>query len=215
MSVYLYNVAFSLNSSDTILGRFQQYNSSIGNPSIANQSSAWFEYMVAGTPNGMGDYFQPITTALTATQWGNSSSDGNALSLNPGDYVIMRVFCNDANAANYRVRVTGVFGRGDSSLLTGGNDLQSPLVMSTPTAPSTYPRAVIDVDGCSGSSWPGPITTDNSWVNWLGMVHATSDNEANDYSLNIGVSVYYNGATYTFGKDPHMHVGTMRKRAVA
>jgi len=213
MAVYLYNLAFSLNSPDTAVGRFQQYNSSLPNPTIANQSSAWFTYNQSGTPNNLGDWFATVSTALNPALWGSPQVDTGSLSLTPGDYLMMRVFSPDANVANYKVRVTGVFGRGTGAVLgPGAGDLQSPLVMSTPTVVSSYPRAVIDVDGSAASNWPGPITGDGSWVNWLGMVHAAPGNAANDYSLNVGVSVAYGSAIYTFGKDPRMHVGGMMKR---
>lgn len=212
MAVYLYNLAFSLGTSDTPAGRFQQYDSSIVSPTIADQSSAWFTYGLAGTPGNLGDYFQSVTVQINPNQWENPTSDDDCLSLDPGDYLAMRVFSTDANVAQYQVRVTGVFGQGTSAAPTDTLEtLQSPLVMSTPTVRSSYPRAVIDVDGTASSSWPGPVTgpltDDGSWNNWLGMVHPTSDNGANDYTLNVGVSVAYNGALYTFGTDPRMRVG--------
>lgn len=220
MAVYLYNLAFSLQTSDTTVGRFQQFDSSIVSPGIANQSSAWFTYLLAGNPGNLGDYFQPVTAQLNPNQWGNPSDDSGSLSLDPGDYLAMRVFCTDRNVAQYQARVTGVFGQGTSGVPADTTEtLQSPLVMSTPTLRSEYPRAVIDVDGSSAANWPGPVTgpltNDGSWNNWLGMVHATSDDGTNDYTLNVGVSVLYNGTIYTFGTDPRMKVGgmPMKRRA--
>jgi hypothetical protein len=123
---------------------------------------------------------------------------------------MMRVASLDSNAGNYLLRFTGVFGRGTSQLLVpGAGDLQSPLQMSTPLAPNANPRAVIDVDGTSGANWPGPIASDKSWVNWLGAAHADVNNAANDYTVNVGASVFVGGATYTFGRDPRLHVGGM------
>lgn len=213
MTVYLYNLGFSLNTTDTAVGRFQQYNSALPNPTIATQSAAWFTYNQSGTPNNLGDYFATITAALNSAQWGSPQPDSNDLSLDPGDYLAMRVFCNDANVSNYRVRVTGVFGQGTSTPPTGTDEtLQSPLVMSTPTVVSSYPRAVIDVDGSAALTWPAPIAADGSWVNWLGAVHTPSDQGANDYTLNVGVSVANGSSLYTFGTDPRMHVGGMAKR---
>jgi hypothetical protein len=160
----------------------------------------------------LGDYFAPVATALTPTDWGSPQADSGSLQLSSGDYLMMRVSSSDSGASSYRLRFTGVFGRGLGQLApAGADDLQSPLVMSTPTTVSTFPRAVIDVDsavgGTPGSSWPGPIAADNSWVNWLGAVHAPSDHAANDYTFNVGASVYGGGGLYTFGKDPRMHVG--------
>jgi hypothetical protein len=130
----------------------------------------------------------------------------------PGDYLVMRIASLDANAGSYCGRFTGVFGRGTSTLVTGADDLQSPLQMSTATTPNTNPRAVIDVDGTTGGSWPAPIASDNSWVNWLGEAHAPANDEANDYTVNVGICVYVGGAYYTFGRDPRIHVGGSMKR---
>ncbi|MFZ0285317.1 MAG: hypothetical protein WAL32_08800 [Terriglobales bacterium] len=211
MSVYLYNLLFSLTGTDFTLGRFTQYNSMIANPTISSQSCAWFTYQVAGVPPGMGDWYTPITTALTPGNWGGCQQDSGSLSLEPGDYLMIRVASLDANAANYMVRVTGVFGRGTSQLETGGDDLQSPLQMNTSTTPNTNPRAVIDVDGSSGLNWPGPIAADNSWVSWLGAAHTPANDAANDYTLNVGICVYVGGAYYTFGRDPRLRVGGMMR----
>ena len=210
MSIYLYNLAFSLNSSDTRAGRFQQYNPTQPNPTIANQSCAWFTCVSNTPPNGFGDWFQQVSNALNPNQWSNPQPDSNPLSLLPGDYLLMRVYSPDSNVGNYRVRVTGVFGQGTGAPPGDtAETLQSPLVMSTSITPSTYPRAVIDVDGSVASGWPTPIAADGSWVSWLGAVHTTSDNGANDYTLNVGVSVLNASAIYTFGTDPRMHVGGM------
>jgi hypothetical protein len=209
MAVYLYNLLFSLTGTDYTLGRFTQYNSAIANPTISNQSCAWFTYNQATPPSGFGDWFAPVSTALTPNNWGNSQPDTNSLELNPGDYLLIRVASLDSNAGSYQARFTGVFGRGTSQVETGGDDLQSPLQMSTSTTPNANPRAVIDVDGSSGSNWPSPIATDNSWVNWLGAAHTPANAAANDYTLNVGISVYAGSAYYTFGRDPRVHVGGM------
>jgi hypothetical protein len=207
MAIYLYNLLFSLTGTDYTLGRFTQYNTTIANPTISNQSCAWFSYKTATPPPGFGDWFSQINTALTPSDWINLQPDTNSLELNPGDYVLMRVASLDSNAGSYQVRVTGVFGRGTSIVETGGADLQSPLQMSTSTTPNANPRAVIDVDGSLPSNWPPPIAADNSWVNWLGAAHTPSSKAANDYTLNVGISVYAGNATYTFGRDPRLHVG--------
>jgi len=219
MSVYLYNLFFSLSGPNVNVGRFQQYPTPLPpNASISNLSCAWFEYLQSGMPAGLGSYYQVVTQALTPSQWGNPQNDVNALQLSPGDYLMMRVSSTDPNVNNYQMRFTGVFGRGTSQLLpAGAGDLQSPLVMSTPTASSTFPRTVIDVDGSAAASWPGPIASDNSWVTWLGEVCAAPGGVANDYTFNVGASVYVNanppstGNLFTFGKDPKMQVGGARK----
>ncbi|MGO9124643.1 MAG: hypothetical protein ACLP6G_07115 [Terriglobales bacterium] len=211
MAVYLYNVLFSLTGNDYTLGRFTQYNTAMPNPTILNQSCAWFTYLNAGVPPGLGDWYTPIATALTPGNWGDCQADTGSLSLNPGDFLAMRVASLDANAGSYLARFTGVFGRGTSQLETGASDLQSPLQMNTASTQNANPRAVIDVDGTSGTNWPGPIAADNSWVNWLGAAHAAPGGAANDYTLNVGASVYVGGAYYTFGRDPRMHVGGMAR----
>lgn len=213
MSIYLYNLAFSLNSSDTPAGRFQQYNPTLPSPTIANQSCAWFTCIVNTPPAGYGDWFQQVFTALNPSQWNNPQPDSAGLDLDPGDYLALRIFCSDANVSNYRARVTGVFGQGTSTPPSVTPEiLQSPLVMSTSVIPSTYPRAVIDVDGSSSANWPSPIAADGSWLNWLGGVHTPPDLGANDYTLNVGICVANGSALYTFGTDPHMHVGGSMKR---
>jgi hypothetical protein len=212
MAVYLYNLLFSLNGTDFTLGRFTQFNATNPNPTISNQSCAWFTYLNASIPPGLGDWYTPINTALTPSQWGSCQPDSGSLALEPGDYLLTRVASLDANAGSYLARFTGVFGRGTSQVVTGGDDLQSPLQMSTASASNTNPRAVIDVDGSSGASWPAPIATDQSWVNWLGAAHTPANNAANDYTLNVGMSVYVGSATYTFGRDPRLRVGGMARR---
>jgi hypothetical protein len=182
MSVYVYNLAFSLLTTDTAVGRFQVFNSALPNPTIANQSSAWFTYLLTGTPGNLGDYFETVSAQINPNQWGNCVSDSGSLSLEPGDYLAMRIFSTDTNVGQYQARVTAVFGQGTSAPpVNTAETLQSPLVMSTPTVVSEYPRTVIDVDGSMPSTWPGPVTgpltADGSWNNWLGMAHTTADEE--------------------------------------
>jgi hypothetical protein len=227
MAVYLYNLIFSLTGSDYAVGRFQPYNSTIVNPTILNQSAAWFTYQPgAGTPNNLGDYYSPVTQALVVGQWGNPQVDTGQFALTPGDYLMMRVATADGNSANYRVRYTAIFARGTGApLAAGAGDLQSPLVMSTATVVSALPRAVIDTDAVLGNSnpatWPTPIASDGSCVNWLGMVHAAPNASDNDYTLNVGASVFVTsgapavGNLFTFGHDPRMRVGGMKKKVAA
>ncbi len=226
MSVYLYNLIFSLSGTNVNVGQFQQYPTTLPpSPSISNVSCAWFDYSSPTPPPGLGSYFQVVTQALTPTQWGNPQSDANSLTLDPGDYLMMRVCCADSNVSNYQLRLTGVFGRGTSQELPpGASNLQSPLVMSSASAPNnTLPRAVIDVDGSSVTNWPGPISADGSWVIWLGEVVSAPADAANDYTLNVGASIYVSagapslGNLFTFGNDPKMHVTGlgMKRRRVA
>jgi hypothetical protein len=66
---------------------------------------------------------------------------------------------------------------------------------------------VIDFDNTpSVPNWV-PVGSDGAWTFCLGGVHGN----ANDYSTNVGVSVYvpsgqYSGQIYTFGHDPQLHV---------
>ena len=219
MSSYLYNLGFSLTSADTAVGRFQQYDTARQNPSIANQSAAWFTYIGPNSlPPGFGDWFTPVSNPFNINDWGNPQGDSGSIDLEPLDFLAMRIFSTDSNVANYRVRVTGVFGRGTGEDMPyAADELQSPLVMSTQKQISTLPRAVIDVDGSSGPNWVAPLS-DGSWVSWLGAVHPPADNSENDYTFNVGVSVYVlnapqgNPNLYTFGIDPRMHVGTAARK---
>jgi hypothetical protein len=215
MAVYLYNLIFSLSGSNVNAGRFQPYPTTPPqNPTINSLSCAWFQYTPSGTPFGLGLYYQIVTQALNPSQWGNAQSDANSLQLNPGDYLMMRVASADSNVSNYQLRFTGVFGRGlGEPAAPGAGELQSPLLMNSAVAPtSTLPRTVIDVDGSATSSWPAPIASDGSWVTWLGAVYGAPGGAANDYSMNVGASVYVKanppsaGNLFTFGQDPKMHV---------
>lgn len=207
MAIYLYNLQFSLTGSNVNIGNFEPYPSMLPpNPVIGNMSCAWFTANT--TPPGVQPYYQPLTQPLTATQWGSPESDANDMTLDPGDNLVLRVFSLDTNVSNYQVRFTGVFGQGTSAPIAESSNLQSPLVMSSPSNPnSTYPRTVIDADGSTGPSWPTPLS-DGSWVMSLGKVVAPSDDSENDYTFNVGASVYVKttGNVYTFGRDPRMHV---------
>ena len=67
-------------------------------------------------------------------------------------------------------------------------------------------------DGSSVTNWPGPISADGSWVFWLGEVVSAPADADNDYTLNVGASIYVTadapspGNLFTFGHDPKMHV---------
>ena len=116
MSVYLYNLMFSLNGSNVNVGSFEPFPSPLPpNPSIANLVSAWFT--ATSSPPGLQPYFQAMTQPLSASLWGSAQSDANDLALNPGDFLMVRVFSRDPNVSNYQMRFTGVFGRGTGQLL--------------------------------------------------------------------------------------------------
>jgi hypothetical protein len=213
MAIYLYNLEFSLTGSNLAVGAFQPYPSALPpSPNINNVSSAWFTATGAAPP-GVQPYFQVLTQPLTPTQWGSPQSDANDLTLDPGDYLLLRVFTLDPNLSAYQMRFTGVFGQGTSEVPSGeASNLQSPLVMSSATSPNNiYPRTVIDVDGSQGPSWPASLN-DGSWVMCLGQVVGAPQDAANDYTFNVGACVYVNsnpppaGNLFTFGRDPRMHV---------
>jgi len=222
MAIYLYNLMFSLTGSNVNVGNFEPYPSILPpNLNISNLSSAWFT--ASATPPGVQAYFQVLNQPLTASQWGSAQSDANDLNLNPGDYLMLRVFSQDANVSNYQLRFTGVFGRGTSQVLApGAGNLQSPLVMSSAAVPNnTFPRAVIDTDQSLVTNWPAPLS-DGSWSICLGQVVVAPGGSANDYTLNAGASVYVKanppaaGNLFTFGRDPRMHVtGTGKTDKVA
>jgi hypothetical protein len=225
MAVYLYNLIFSLTGPNSAVGRFQPYNSNSPSPSITNQSAAWFTYQPAGTPNNLGDYFAVLTQPLVPGQWGGAQDGNNSLNLSPGDFLMMRVATTDSNVQNYLARMTAVFARGTSATLAAGaGDLQSPLLLNTATAQSVLPRTVIDVDAAGGgvppSTWPSALG-DGSWVSWMGMVHSATGGASNEYTLSVGASVYVVsnapavGSLFTFGHDPRMKVGGMKKEIAA
>jgi hypothetical protein len=212
MAIYLYNLMFSLTGSNVNVGTFEPYPlSPPPTPIISSVSSAWFT--ATATPPGAQAYFQVLSQPMTASQWGSVQSDASDLTLNPGDVLMVRVFSLDANVSNYQLRFTGVFGRGTSQALApGAGNLQSPLVMSSAVTPNnTFPRAVIDTDQSLATSWPGPLS-DGSWSICLGQVVAAPGPAANDYTLNVGATVYVKsnspaaGNLFTFGRDPRMHV---------
>lgn len=213
MAIYLYNLQFSLNGSNVNVGNFEPYPSPLPpSPVIGNMSCAWF---TANTPSapGVQPYYQPLTQPLSATQWASPQSDAKDLTLDPGDVLLVRVFTLDANAASYQVRFTGVFGQGTSAPVSEASNLQSPLVMSSAANPnSAFPRTVIDADGTTGPSWPAPLS-DGSWTMCLGKVVGAPNDAANDYTFNVGATVYVNstGNVYTFGRDPRMHVTGLEK----
>ena len=91
MSVYLYNLMFSLTGSNVNVGSFEPYPSPLPpSPNIANLSCAWFT--ASSSPPGLQPYFQVMSHPLSASLWGSPQSDANDLTLHPGDYLMLRVF---------------------------------------------------------------------------------------------------------------------------
>lgn len=208
MAIYLYNLGFSLTGSNVNVGNFEPCPSPLPpNPVIGNMSCAWFTANAPSVP-GAQPYYQALTQPLVAGNWASPQSDANDITLEPGDLLLTRVFTADANVSTYQVRFTGVFGQGMSAQVSEASSLQSPLVMNSAASPNnTFPRAVVDADGTTGPTWPAPLS-DGSWVLCLGKVVAAPGDAANDYTFNVGVSVYVNstGNVFTFGRDPRMHV---------
>lgn len=203
MAIYAYNLQFSLANSQS--GMFTPYNTG---QSGLNVSSVWIQYNGQGTAPTVYDY-PSIMLPLNASQWQlvpqaqQSPLNVNSVAIGstPTDYVLVRVFPLEAVTAP-QVRMTAVLGRGTNGPPSSSNNMfQSPFMMGSNARP------VIDFDNTpSVPNWalPGP---DGAWTFCLGGVHGNG----NDYSTNVGVSVYvptgqtYSGL-YTFGHDPQLHV---------
>src|SRR5271170_1778486 len=116
MAIYLYNLMFSLTGSNVSVGSFEPYPSTPPpSPNIANMPSAWFT--ANSSPPGLQPYYQAMTQPLSSSLWGSPQIDANDLILDPGDYLMLRVFSQDSNVSNYLMRFTAVFGRGTSQAL--------------------------------------------------------------------------------------------------
>jgi hypothetical protein len=155
-------------------------------------------------PSGMSDNVVPLN-ALTPSDWGFVQTNMSPMTLNPGDYVIWRIFPTAANPPSCNVRVTGVIGRGTDSPAPAGTQSQAPFMMGVS---QNQPRPVIDCDNTTGSNWPSATGNDGAWTYCVGMIHVTGD-----FTLNLGASVYVNsgpqaGNTFLFGQDPQLHVVT-------
>jgi hypothetical protein len=201
MAIYTYNLQFSLANAQN--GMFTPYN---GSQSGLGVSSVWIQY------NGMGAqpavYDTPTVVApLAPSQWALLPlAQQNPLNLNsvasgsPTDYIFVRVFPLET-LTSPQLRMTTVLGRGTSGPSPSSTLAQSPFMMGANARP------VIDFDNTAPTPNWVPVGTDGAWTFCLGGVHGN----ANDYSANVGVSVYvppgqtYSGI-YTFGHDPQLHV---------
>lgn len=206
MSIYVYNLQFSVANAQN--GMFTPYSAS---QSGLGYSSAWLFYNGTGTQPEVTDY-PSVMTALNASQWSLvPAQNQNALPLNsvqsgihPTDFVMVRIFPLET-LTNPSVRMTTVLGRGTNGQVSSTNMAQSPFLMGSNARP------VIDFDNQppGNPNWIAP-GTDGAWTFCLGGVHGSG----NDYSTNVGASVYvpagqpYSGI-YTFGHDPQLHVVLM------
>ena len=210
MSVYLYNLGFSVSNQNAALGRFEPYANT---QSGLGQSSCWLSYNGSGVPSGVSDSVAALA-ALTAGDWSFVQQDTSAMNASGGDYLIVRVFPVDsAMPPQTQLRLGVIFGRGISGQPSGpaSTQLQTPLVMGT------RPRAVVDTDSVlSGNpSWPNPTGTDGAWTYCVGMVHGAT----NDYSFNTGATVWVpsgaNQGFLAYGHDPQLHVVGMKANQTA
>lgn len=210
MAIYVYNLQFSLANPGN--GMFTPYNPSQSGLGV---SSVWIQYNGSGIQPTVYDY-PSVLSPLLASQWGLvPASLQNALPLssvpvasNPTDYVLVRVFPLEA-VTNPQVRMTMVLGRGTSGPSSSSSQAQSPFIMGSNARP------VIDFDNTPSTPNWVPVGADGAWTFCLGGVHGNS----NDYSANVGISVYvppgqtYSGI-YTFGHDPQLHVTMPGRDAV-
>jgi hypothetical protein len=192
MSLYLYNLGISLQAPYPSQGRF--YSSAI---SGLKQSGVWMKYQPQTLPGWVQDNVVFLNQPLNAPDWGNPQPDSNPFPVNPGDYMVVRLFLSDTPPpSTCLLRANIVFGRGISSPnATGSNLSQSPLMLN-----SSIPRAVVDSDNSTPAQAP---TSDSAWAYCLGKIYGAN----NDYSFNVGVTLTQGGQWYTFGHDPQMHVG--------
>ncbi len=198
-NVYVLNVGLSLQSSYYTDGAFKVYNS--GDSGLSQVSAAWFRYTGTGLPTGVQDNVVALG-ALSGSDWQFVQSDSTALYVNPGDYVLVRIFPADGTVpSNSKLKVTMVFGRGTSTPDHSSVAFQSPLkVASTSSA-----RPVIDTDNSSASTWPTPTGSDNAWTYCVGKIQNVGTTA--DFVLNLGVTISPSGSTqYIFGHDPQLHV---------
>ena len=198
MSVYLYNLGFSLaNAGNGNFLPYQQSQTGLG------QSQTWFQYNGQNLPAGVSDNLVALQ-ALTATDWTTLTS---APDLDGGvDYVIVRIFNTDGLASpssSFLLRLTAVMGHGyEGNGAPAATPLQSPFLVGSKA------RAVIDTDNSTNPpNWPQATGTDGAWTYCFGMIHGV----INNYSCNIGATAYvappqqYAGFS-AFGQDPQFHV---------
>jgi hypothetical protein len=194
-NLYLFNLGLSLQTQYSSDASFVPYNSL--QQGLSQTSSAWFKYSGSGLPSGVVDNVQALS-ALNSSQWQFVQSDVNPLSVNSGDYVIVRIFPFDSSVpAQSNLRLAAIFCAGNATPASSSG-LQSPLLAS-----QGVPRAVIDTDNSSPSTWPTPTGTDNAWTYSLGQMHSTGN-----FDFDIGATVLPGGVTvYHFGQDPRVKVG--------
>jgi hypothetical protein len=87
-NLYLFNLGLSLQTQYSSDASFVPYNSL--QQGLSQTSSAWFKYSGSGLPSGVVDNVQALS-ALNSSQWQFVQSDVNPLSVNSGDYVIVRI----------------------------------------------------------------------------------------------------------------------------
>jgi len=204
MSVYLYNLAFSVTNGDAQNGTF----SNTGQPGL-NKNNAWFLYTGPGLPAGVVDNLAALG-ALTPSQWSFQQTGDTALNLNSAslasDYILIRVFNWEPTPPSpslpaMKARVTAVFGKGTNGVPAGPSTLQSPLLMGNSARP------VVDFDGSTPNpNWPAQTAGANEWIYCLGGIHGVD----NDYTFNVGATVFVPSGsfagTYAYGRDPQLHI---------
>jgi len=196
MSVYLLNLGFSPSSSGN--GNFDPFS---GSSTGLNQSCAWYQY--GGSGISLNDDFYLLNQNLNASDWTSLGSDANALSVETGDYFLVRVFASGSMGPNYRVRFSAIFGRGSPNALSTSISLQSPLQLVQ--SGNATARPVADSEVTAASGWPVSPTSNNVWTYCLGMIYG----QDNTYGVSVGVSVLNPGTQLLalYGHDPTMKVG--------
>lgn len=199
MSVYLYNLGFSL--ANAANGNFLPY---LGGQTGLGQSDTWFQYNGSGLPAGVSDSLVALQ-ALTSSDWTTMTSLPGFVS--GTDYMLVRIFNSDGLASpspSFLLRLTVVMGHGyDANGAPAATPLQSPFQVGSKARP------VIDTDNSTNPpGWPQATGSDGAWTYCFGMIHGI----INDYSCNIGVTAYVASGQYAgfsaFGHDPQLHVGS-------
>lgn len=196
MSVYLYNLGFSL--ANAANGNFLAYQ---GSQTGLGQSETWFQYNGSGLPAGVSDNLVALS-ALNPSDWGKTSSPD----LNGGaDYMLVRIFNTDglpSPSSSFLLRLTAVMGHGyEGAGLPASTPLQSPFLVGSKARP------VVDTDNSTNPpNWPQATGSDGAWTYCFGMIHGI----INNYSCNIGATAYVASGQYAgfsaYGQDPQLHV---------
>jgi hypothetical protein len=199
MTYYLLNMGVSLNGQYANNGYFQPAPSGGSTPAL-QQSCTWLKYVGSGfTPSG--DCTQ-YNQALVSSDWQVVSDDSNPFNMNPGDYLLVRVFPADATVpSGSLIRMLLVLGRGTQ---TPSSDL---VTMQTPLRNGSAPRPLVDTDNATSSSWQGQ--QGGAWTYCIGQIYAVSNPPAagSYYGLSVGVSLETPGGTLgSYGHDPTLHV---------